>query len=96
MDIRQYQMSVIRGMNADGREHAGLKAALGLVNKANAIKRLTEQGSEDTLADIVEELGHALWYLTYLAGNLGYGLDELAQLNYEGLSEQYPNRYPAL
>lgn len=97
MDLRAYQLAVLRGMHI--KDDAGRipHAALGLTGEAGEVADIIKksQYTNGTLdiPHLIEELGDTLWYLTFLAGVLGYPLDELASLNIEKLKKRNPAAY---
>jgi len=106
VNLRKYQEAVVRGnFVADDDEilfeqsprfiHSvlGLCAEAGEV--ANLLKRAMQPGSEPlNTKKVLDELGDTLWFLTSAAGLLGYGIEELASLNYQKLNERHPSHYP--
>ena len=74
--------------------------ALGLVSEAGEVadkikKAMRDEGLEiplDLDADqrraIAKELGDVLWYITALAGDLGYALEDIATMNIDKLRDR--------
>ena len=44
--------------------------------------------SAETRMEIAKELGDALWYLTAIASDIGYSLEEIAELNLNKLADR--------
>ena len=89
MLMNEYQESAKKTAVFD-KEHALVYLTLGLAGEAaevaNKIKKpLRQHGvvelSDDSKKELAKELGDVLWYLSLLAGELGYSLDEVAQMN---------------
>lgn len=102
MNLRAYQQAVLNGsLLRDGSyETEFIVSTLGLAGEAGEVADLVKKsyhpGAELSGKQFVEELGDVLWYLSHLAGLRGYTLEELADINYNKLSERYPNNYPVL
>ena len=70
--------------------------ALGLVSEAGevagVVKKAIRDRSDLALADlgpaVIAELGDVLWYVAILAYNLGYSLEDVANYNYNKLSDR--------
>lgn len=50
-------------------------------------------GKMPNLAQLEEELGDTLWYLSQLAADYGFSLEEIAQANIEKLRQRHGERY---
>lgn len=65
--------------------------ALGLTGEsgeyAEKVKKLLRDGTFDPLA-MAKELGDVLWYVTRSANELGYTLQEIAEINYKKLKDR--------
>jgi NTP pyrophosphatase (non-canonical NTP hydrolase) len=97
MDLRKYQDAVLHGSLCVNERDRFIENTLGLAGEAgefaDQVKKQIRDGESRVMRQ-VEELGDVLWYLTSLAGQLGYTLAELASINYNKLSERHPDRYP--
>lgn len=75
----------------EGNAEALAYAALGLTGEAGEysekIKKLIRDGKLDVKAAALE-LGDVLWYLTRSAEELGFDLDEIAQMNVDKLTSR--------
>ena len=77
-------------------QHKILYPALGLAGEAgevaNKVKKLVRDGPdkrpETWREDIASEIGDVLWYLSNLANDIGYNLDEIADINIEKLTSR--------
>lgn len=99
MDLRLYQERVLAGSVCVNEEMRFIENTLGLAGEAGEFADLVKKEIRDGAAHRprqIEELGDVLWYVTSLAGQLGFSLDELASLNYEKISTRWPNNYPAI
>ena len=98
MDLKQYQAAVLDGLLTKPGVETLPHIALGLAGEAgeiaDLIKKSQYRGRELDINRLLEELGDSLWYIAYLAGYLGFTLEEVASLNYEKLSERHPAVYP--
>lgn len=67
---------------------------LGLVGEAGEVANKYKKhlrgdvGWPRTANDIIDELGDVLWYLSQIASELGYGLDEVAEENLKKLADR--------
>lgn len=71
-----------------------LKGVLGLTSEAGEVSGVFEkvyyQEHELDYSKAVKEMGDVIWYLTYLADQLGTNLEELIVRNMLKLRERYP------
>ena len=74
-----------------GDKEALSYCALGLTGEAGEyaekVKKYLRDGTFDKQA-MLKELGDVLWYLTRSANELGFNLNEVAQMNYEKLKDR--------
>lgn len=75
-----------------------MHAALGLASEAGELAALlikpTHYGkAAPARADVVGELGDALWYLTALANEYGISLDEIMAANVAKLRDRHPRGF---
>lgn len=101
--LTNYQLQVERGMRVGVRVNYLSHAALGLCGEAgevaDIIKKSQYEGRDfdgTAVVRVREELGDALWYLTYLASYVGCTLEEIIRLNHAKLRDRYPERYTRL
>ncbi len=45
--------------------------------------------NENTRKEIAKEIGDVLWYCATLSNDLGFSLEEIAQMNYDKLKSRY-------
>lgn len=84
----------IKEMKIYPEDHAVVYPALGLTGEAGEIaekvkKVLRDGGGEwtdDQKTAVLYELGDPLWYITALADDLGYTLQDVVDANYEKLT----------
>ena len=98
MDTSEFQRDVKRTLNGDlTGEETILNAALGIGAEAGEVqdfvKKWKFQNHELDVDSIVKELGDVLYYVTLLADQLSYGLDEVMELNMKKRAERYPNGF---
>lgn len=55
----------------------------------NKIKVIMQNNSEYNVDEILYEFGDVLWYLTALANEFGYSLNEVVDANTEKLNKRY-------
>lgn len=74
-----------------------LTAALGMTAEAGEfteiVKKMFLQGkpyNEDNVFHLKRELGDQLWYVAQACIALGTNFDEIMEMNYEKISERYP------
>jgi len=99
MDLRKYQTAVMNGSLVVNDDDRFIESTLGLCGEAGEFADQVKKemrDCQDRTAKQVDELGDVLWYLTSLAGQLGWSLEELASLNYQKLHERHPSTYPAV
>lgn len=72
-------------------------AALGLAGEAGelcgAVERWLHYGKEFDKANVVEEIGDALWYLALACNALAINMETVMQTNIEKLRKRYPEKY---
>lgn len=71
--------------------------AIGLAGETGEVCDLVKKGIYHQQGidreKIKKELGDVLWYLSAIASNLGFSLDEVAQTNVEKLQARFPEGY---
>jgi NTP pyrophosphatase (non-canonical NTP hydrolase) len=84
MEFKEYQDFVNNGKLYDGKTPEYLYMSLGLSGETGEVVELIKKSLRDDSEislNIIEELGDVLWYLTALAGDLGYTLDDVVRVN---------------
>lgn len=93
--FKQYN-EFVKGMKIYPAEHVVTYPALGLAGEAGEIaekikKILRDSGgewSDDQKAAVLYELGDPLWYITALADDLGFTLQDVVDANNEKLTSR--------
>lgn len=95
MEMNEYQQQALKTAiySEDGR---AVYAALGLTGEAGEVadkikKVLRDHGGVFDMAckwEIVKELGDVLWYLSLMAHDLGFTLDDVAQMNLDKINSR--------
>lgn len=91
MKLNDYQLAALKFATYTG----GLTyTVLGLCGEAGEVaekvkKRLRGDPVQSTSEDIGRELSDVLWYLAAAADELGYTLEEIADLNLTKLTDRY-------
>ena len=98
MDTSRFQSDVKRTLNGDlTGEETILNAAMGIGAEAGEVqdfvKKWRFQNHELDVDSIVKELGDVLYYVTLMADQLSYGLDEVMWMNMEKRAKRYPNGF---
>lgn len=74
-----------------------LHGALGLSGEAgellDAVKKHIMYGKELDRANVLEEAGDALWYLSLVLESVGSNFSEVMQLNHDKLEKRYPGGF---
>ena len=100
MLLSEYQGAAARTMNAalDEKQRL-LDAAAGLAEEAGEVlshvRKHVMQGKPLDRAELVLEIGDALWCVAALATTLGVTMEEVAHRNLEKLATRHPVRGPA-
>ena len=71
--------------------HKVLYPTLGLCGEAGEVAEKVKKQVRDGVFnrhEVAKELGDVLWYLANLASDIGYNLDEIADINIEKLSSR--------
>lgn len=100
MNLNEYQTEAMRtasGTSTASDENLILNGAMGLNGESGEIidmlKKNMFQGHELDKEHLAKECGDVLWYCAILAKGLGYGLDEIAQMNVDKLRKRYPDGF---
>ena len=93
MQINEYQ-TLAKSTAIYPKDKAMVYPALGLAGEAgevaNKVKKVLRDGTEikDVSKDIASEIGDCLWYLSVLAGDIGWDLESIAKLNIDKLQDR--------
>lgn len=89
--FEEYQ-EFVKSMKVYPEKHAIVYPALGLVGEsgeiAEKVKKYLRGDKELDREGLLKELGDPLWYITSLADDLGYTLQEVVDANVEKLSSR--------
>jgi len=93
MNLDEYQEKALStALDQALGPHPGITyTALGLNGEAGEVAEKVKKWLRDgeiVYADVALELGDVLWYAAVLAYNLGYTLDEVAQMNVDKLASR--------
>ena len=92
MNLNEYQEKALETA-IYSKEYVIIYPALGMCGEAGevadkvkkVIRDNEQEFSPEKKYEIAKEIGDVLWYCATLAHDLGYTLDEIAQMNYEKL-----------
>ena len=95
MELNEYQQKALETA-AYPRDMKIIYPTLGLTGEAgevaDKVKKVIRDNKESFDADkrleIAKEIGDALWYVAVLSDDIGYPLEEIAQMNYEKLASR--------
>lgn len=98
LSLKQYQELAARTAGAGKKgERRQIIAALGLAGEAgefaNLVKKMTAHGHPITAAELADELGDVLWYLSEAVTACGLDLAAVAQMNVDKLRRRYPEGF---
>jgi NTP pyrophosphatase (non-canonical NTP hydrolase) len=98
MKFDNYQANVLKTWNEEpAHDQRVLNSALGLCGEAGEVAELLKKyyfhGKPLSLADLQDELGDVLYYLTVLAVENGFDLTEIAGRNILKLKRRYPDGF---
>jgi NTP pyrophosphatase (non-canonical NTP hydrolase) len=97
LDFHEYERLVYRTAPRLVFEDVLVMGALGLTGEAGEcadyIKKNLFQEHPLDKEVLAEELGDVLWYLAFLAAELGYSLEHIAERNVTKLRKRYPNGF---
>lgn len=96
MDKFESYTAFVRGMKIYPAWHTVIYPTLGLVGEAGEIAEKVKkvlrdsdgEWTDDKKAAILDELGDPLWYITALADDLGYTLQDVVDRNYAKLTSR--------
>ena len=99
MTGNEYQKEALRTASMTDSESLLLNGVLGLAGEGgeccDMVKKHLFQGHPLDKAHMAKELGDVAWYLAIAAAGIGYGLDDIFQMNVDKLMARYPNGFEA-
>lgn len=90
MDFKEYQRKAV-GFAIYPATHKVLYPTLGLCGEAGEVAEKVKKQVRDGVFnrhEVAKELGDVLWYLANICNDIGYNLDEIADLNISKLSSR--------
>lgn len=98
MTLNEYQQLAKRTSRDDlTQENHLMNGLLGLAGESgeccDLLKKRWFQDGRAIYADLVDELGDVLWYVSETASALGVTLNEVAQHNIDKLKKRYPDGF---
>lgn len=82
----------VKSMKVFPEKYAIVYPALGMIGEAGEVsekvKKWLRGDRELDKADLAKEIGDVLWYCTALADDLGYTIEDIAQMNIQKLSDR--------
>lgn len=95
-DRPTYQDMIERVQKAPGQARV-LHAALGIAGESgelvDAIKKHVMYGKDLDIANVKEELGDMLWYMSLLLDAIGSSYEEVMQINHDKLEKRFPSGF---
>ena len=92
MDFDEYQgLAHTTSLNTEIGGSKLLYPVLGLCGEAGEVAEKVKKQVRDGVFnrhEVAKELGDVLWYLANLANDIGYNLDEIADINIEKLTSR--------
>ncbi len=88
--LREYQIKAV-SFAIYPATHKVLYPALGLCGETGEVAEKVKKQVRDGVFnrhEVAKELGDVLWYLSNLANDIGYNLDEIADINIEKLTSR--------
>ena len=102
MTPNEYQKACLRtepidaGISKTTRIENGLMGLCGEAGEAiDILKKFLFQGHSLDKEHLAKELGDVAWYLAVSADALGYGLEDIFQMNIDKLRSRYPDGFDA-
>ena len=90
MDFKEYQRKAV-AFAIYPATHKVLYPTLGLCGEAGEVAEKVKKQVRDGVFnrhEVAKELGDVLWYLANICNDIGYNLDEIADLNISKLSSR--------
>ena len=90
MDFKEYQRKAV-DFAIYPATHKVLYPTLGLCGEAGEVAEKVKKQVRDGVFnrhEVAKELGDVLWYLANICNDIGYNLDEIADLNIDKLSSR--------
>ncbi|MGY0013268.1 nucleoside triphosphate pyrophosphohydrolase family protein [Bacillus anthracis] len=97
-ELNDYQEKALRTWNKEGLKTERMaNVALGLAGEAgevaDLIKKTNYHGHTIERKELIKELGDILYYVSVGAHELGYTLQEIAEININKLAKRYPEGF---
>ena len=97
MTGNEYQKAALRTASMTDSESLLLNGVLGLCGEGgeccDMVKKQLFQGHPLDKGHMAKELGDVAWYLAIAAQGIGYGLDDIFQMNVDKLMARYPDGF---
>lgn len=96
MKMNEYQQETKTTANVSHSELNLLNWALGLGEAGefqNLVKKKYFHGHDVSGEELANELGDILWYLAMAADEIGYTLDDIAQMSIRKVAQRYPDGF---
>ncbi|WP_082186458.1 nucleoside triphosphate pyrophosphohydrolase family protein [Bacillus mycoides] len=97
-ELNDYQDKALRTWNKEGLKSERMaNMALGLAGEAgevaDLIKKTNYHGHVIERKELIKELGDIMYYISVGAHELGYTLQEIAEININKLAKRYPEGF---
>lgn len=105
-ELNDYQEKALRTWNTDkDYESRIVNAALGLSGEAGEVADMIKKGvchghginsdhpKSVSLSELAKELGDILYYVSVMANEIDYSLQEIAEININKLAKRYPEGF---
>ena len=100
MTVNEYQKLAMTTLNpALSKKDVLINGVMGLCGESgeviDMVKKHVAHGHPLDKEKLAKELGDVAWYLARTADIIGYGLDEIFQMNIDKLKARYPEGFDA-